>query len=284
MLPHGGGLTPALKCLGFVPYTFKSVFYGSNVRRHPEEWADLLEGKKTLNSISFLKDYDCVVGPPGSVLYDHLLNACPPYTKVILLQETRKAEWAIAYDQFLRKLKLPAPSSSSTQSYRACKAFYRIIDAMCVGGGFSALPSDSKEEEMHDKANVAISSASDKVSQRMKALALFEESVRLAVPPNQLLVYRIEEGWEPLCQFLGMEKPTALFPEYLPTSDNFGLQQLITLEDRFDRVRLLYIVAKLGIACVLSLCFSDYINAVWKNLRGVHREYQEAYGSAEHLH
>jgi hypothetical protein len=36
--------------------------------------------------------------------------------------------------------------------------------------------------------------------------------VRSLVPPDRLLEFRIDEGWEPLCNFLGEEVPDTPFP------------------------------------------------------------------------
>ena len=37
-------------------------------------------------------------------------------------------------------------------------------------------------------------------------------SVKALVPASQLLVYRVGEGWERLCQFLELQVPTIPFP------------------------------------------------------------------------
>jgi hypothetical protein len=38
------------------------------------------------------------------------------------------------------------------------------------------------------------------------------EEVKQRVPPERLLVYEVKEGWEPLCEFLGVEEPANPFP------------------------------------------------------------------------
>jgi hypothetical protein len=38
------------------------------------------------------------------------------------------------------------------------------------------------------------------------------ERVRRTVPAERLLVYRVQDGWEPLCRFLGVEVPDEPFP------------------------------------------------------------------------
>lgn len=45
--------------------------------------------------------------------------------------------------------------------------------------------------------------------------AVYQEhyaAVRALVPSERLLEYRIDEGWGPLCEFLGHEKPSMPFP------------------------------------------------------------------------
>ena len=49
----------------------------------------------------------------------------------------------------------------------------------------------------------------DEVIKRFKART---EEVLKTVPKEKLLVYNVKEGWEPLCQFLGVAVPTTAFP------------------------------------------------------------------------
>ncbi len=50
---------------------------------------------------------------------------------------------------------------------------------------------------------------------RAFAIDLFNkhiESVKSIVPPDKLLVYRVTDGWEPLCDFLSVPLPDKPFP------------------------------------------------------------------------
>jgi hypothetical protein len=38
------------------------------------------------------------------------------------------------------------------------------------------------------------------------------EAVKAAIPASQLLVYEVKQGWEPLCEFLGLPVPDEPFP------------------------------------------------------------------------
>ena len=52
-------------------------------------------------------------------------------------------------------------------------------------------------------------------SDRAFAIEVFERhnaEVRASVAPEKLLVYRVQEGWEPLCAFLGAPVPGEPFP------------------------------------------------------------------------
>lgn len=45
------------------------------------------------------------------------------------------------------------------------------------------------------------------------------EEVEAAVPADRLLVYRVTEGWEPLCEFLGVPVPPEPFPRANDAAD-----------------------------------------------------------------
>ena len=54
-----------------------------------------------------------------------------------------------------------------------------------------------------------------KFEDRRYAIEVFDrwnEEVERRVPAGKLLVYQVSEGWEPLCEFLGVEKPDKPFP------------------------------------------------------------------------
>jgi hypothetical protein len=38
------------------------------------------------------------------------------------------------------------------------------------------------------------------------------EDVRAAVPPGKLLIFTVDQGWAPLCRFLGVPEPSTPFP------------------------------------------------------------------------
>ena len=61
-----------------------------------------------------------------------------------------------------------------------------------------------------------------RMGEREHAIRVFErhnQQVRHAIPPGRLLTYRVTDGWEPLCAFLGRAVPDAAFPNVNSTDD-----------------------------------------------------------------
>jgi hypothetical protein len=61
------------------------------------------------------------------------------------------------------------------------------------------------------------------IEDREHALAVFRQhvaEVQRAIPPERLLVYRVADGWEPLCRFLERPVPDQPFP-HVNASDEF---------------------------------------------------------------
>lgn len=53
------------------------------------------------------------------------------------------------------------------------------------------------------------------MNDKSAAIAHYEahiEDIKATVPPDQLLIFKVDEGWEPLCRFLDVEVPDMDFP------------------------------------------------------------------------
>lgn len=131
MLPEGGAMKAALKQLGYKPYTLRSSFQQGHASTHPIEWSKMLDGAKPYNP-TFFGDYDSFVGPPASIMYNGILQRCPEFTKVILVEEPDKATWAANYDAYMARL---SKSLQRTSKNRISKAFNNMLEKMVVRGG-----------------------------------------------------------------------------------------------------------------------------------------------------
>ena len=47
----------------------------------------------------------------------------------------------------------------------------------------------------------------------------WKEQVKREIPADRLLVFEVKDGWEPLCQFLGIPVPEEQFPNVNDTSE-----------------------------------------------------------------
>ena len=62
---------------------------------------------------------------------------------------------------------------------------------------------------------------------KAKAVARYNayiEEVKAAVPPENLLIFTVDQGWEPLCRFLDVAQPTTPFPNL---NDRAAIKQTI---------------------------------------------------------
>ena len=67
----------------------------------------------------------------------------------------------------------------------------------------------------------------DTMPDRAKAVAEYERhiaDVKATVPPEKLLVFTVDQGWEPLCAFLGVPVPDTPFPN---VNDRAEIQKAI---------------------------------------------------------
>ena len=80
---------------------------------------------------------------------------------------------------------------------------------------------------------------------RQRAIEIFKqhtEEVKRTVPANKLLIFNVKEGWEPLCQFLGIPVPNTPFPH---VNDRQVMQK------RFRRMRIGFQLAPVVLAVVV---------------------------------
>jgi hypothetical protein len=58
----------------------------------------------------------------------------------------------------------------------------------------------------------------------MAAFDAHVAAVKATIPPEQLLVFQVKDGWGPLCDFIGVQAPTTAFPR---TNDRAEFWELI---------------------------------------------------------
>ncbi len=190
-------LKAALEELGFGPcYHMTEVFrhpghadfWEAAWRGEPADWAGVLEG------------YEATVDWPACTFYEELLERNPD-AKVLLSVRDSERWYESTHNTIYELTKL------STRSF-----FSRVSLALLSllrFGTFTIRPWQIAEE-------IVLEGTFDgKFEDKRHALEVFNrhnEEVRRRVPQERLLVYEVKEGWEPLCEFLGVEAPDKPFP------------------------------------------------------------------------
>jgi len=88
---------------------------------------------------------------------------------------------------------------------------------------------------------------------RQKAIARYNaytEEVKAAVPPEKLLVFKVTDGWGPLCGFLGVPVPNEPFPNH---NDRASIKKIIR-----DIIIGGYVMLGLIVAAVVAV-----VGALW---------------------
>ncbi|MEM6703367.1 MAG: sulfotransferase family protein [Acidobacteriota bacterium] len=139
-----------------------------------------------------LADYRATVDNPGAAVWRQLLEAYPE-AKVILTLHPKGAEsW---FDSTLDTIYRPQLMWES-----------RILEPL--------LPPVRHLNQMA-RGLIWDRFHGGTMPDRERSIARYQEhieEVSAAVPPERLLSFRATDGWEPLCEFLGLEVPEQPFP------------------------------------------------------------------------
>ncbi|MEO8742597.1 MAG: sulfotransferase, partial [Lysobacteraceae bacterium] len=71
--------------------------------------------------------------------------------------------------------------------------------------------------------------------------------VKAAVPPDRLLVFTVNEGWKPLCDFLGVPIPETPFPN---VNDRASIKKVLK-----GMTRGAYVILGIGAAVIAGIVY-----------------------------
>ncbi len=191
-LPRTGTLTQkvALEMLGFGP-CYHMVNVLTDLSRVPP-WREVLEGGRDWDSV--LAGYPSGVDWPLSFFYRELLEAYPDAKVVLSVRDPRRWEksmretiWnTLTGDSLIRDL--------SSAACRINSQWRDYIDLMSDMWELAGTYADDTHGRLH------------------ATLDRHVDQVKRTVPADQLLVWDLGEGWEPLCDFLDVPVPASPLP------------------------------------------------------------------------
>ena len=176
-------LKQALEQLGFAPcYHMVEVFAHPG---HAAVWLAAAKGEPT-DWRAFFKDYRAAVDMPVAYFWHELADAFPD-AKIVLTERDPDA-W---YDSMSKTIlenwaQADAMADDPVRGPQLRMATYIVRDKTFGG--------------RTDRAHA------------IAVLKAHNDAVKRAFPPDRLLVYDVDQGWAPLCKFLGTAVPDAPFP------------------------------------------------------------------------
>jgi hypothetical protein len=215
-------LKKALELVGYGP-----CYHMDEMIRYPKHmgvWKAVAQGKP-VNWDDIFGNYQSSLDFPASLYYRELLTAYPDAKVILTVREPERwyqSMYETAYT--MMELYTPAWVKKYVPQY---KRFADLIDVMIWNGLFNG--------KFADKAH---------------AIRIFNEhieQVKQNVPAEKLLIFNVKEGWEPLCNFLGIPIPEGVpFPH---------VNDHETVKNQINRARRMYQVipfAAVGIILLLA--------------------------------
>jgi hypothetical protein len=184
---------------------FGKCYHMEELLRNPQQvhfWEDASKGKP-VNWDALFQGYQAIVDFPGYRHYRQLMQYYPD-AKVILSVRDPEKWYESAYNTIYQAA--PSLGQKIWMSLRLpfSPKLRKLIRVFRLSGAVW------KED------------FADKFTNKAFALEVFHrhnEEVKRLVPANRLLVYEVKQGWEPLCEFLGVPAPAVAFPRVNEQAD-----------------------------------------------------------------
>lgn len=179
-------LKAALEQLGFGPCHHMDELFA-----HHEQipaWLEIAAGRGDLEAA--LRGYNSAVDFPAQHWYSELLTRSPDAKVILTVRDP--AAWYQSARETIYAISEDIPNRWVARYLPVVGGVTRLGSGTIWAGVFGGRFLD-----------------------RDHALAVFQrhvEAVKARVPADQLLVYDVKEGWEPLCRFLGVPVPEGPFP------------------------------------------------------------------------
>jgi hypothetical protein len=173
----------ALEYLGFGPC--HHMFEVRDIPKQLPHWEAAANGEE-MNWESVFEGYRSQVDWPGARFWRELVRFYPAAKVVLTVRDPD--EW---FDSVQATI---APFMAARGKHPSAH-----VNAIC---------------EMAHMA-IAKQTFDSRLSDRAHATRVFREhiaTVQASVPANRLLIYEVNQGWQPLCAFLGVAVPNAPFP------------------------------------------------------------------------
>lgn len=174
------------------------------------------------------RGYAASTDQPLCYLMPEVLTAFPDARFILTIRDSQQSWWDSYYEVFNVQLR--------TDWYRR---FYRFLIFWI---GFQRRMDD--EVQLFQQRCANNFGAFD-----AELYTKHNDAVKAAVPKDQLLVYNVKQGWEPLCKHLGVAVPAAPFPNL---NDRKTMQRIMLGVQVFGACTWVFYAGLAGIAVYLA--------------------------------
>jgi hypothetical protein len=188
----------ALERLGFGP-----CYHGMEALRRStdgEHWLAAYDAGGEFDWPVIFEGYRATLDWPTIYFWERLAGAYP-HAKILLTDRDPESWWESHVRMFRVGTEFDRRLTHEQRRWAKESGFARMQTAL---------------------ATIAPATFDGRVFDKAHCLRVFEqhnERVRRTVPAERLLVYRVQDGWEPLCRFLGVDVPDEPFP-HVNVGDN----------------------------------------------------------------
>jgi hypothetical protein len=173
--------------------------------------------KLALNALGFGPCHhmeEVVLNRPRQLpLWVDVVNGRPDWTEVFAGYRSA-VDWPTA--RYFRELLATYPSAKFILTHRSAESWAESFSGTIYKLLAERADAPSAMHDWLEWASTVIAQtgfpAGLDVEGLKQAFVAHNEAVKTTIPSNQLLVYQVSEGWEPLCAFLGVSIPTEPFP------------------------------------------------------------------------
>lgn len=219
----------ALNQLGFRCYHMVEVLDNKHNKSHLDFWRQVANAPPGMQHDweQVFAGYTAAVDNPACCVWRELMAAYPEAKVLLTLHPGGAEAW---YE-----------STIDTIYFTETMWQFKVLELLTPFG-----------RRMGDMAHKLIWQRSHQgtMSDRARAIDFYYghiEEVRSQVPPERLLIYSVDQGWGPLCEFLGVAEPDTPFPN---VNDRAAIKQTIR-----GITRVAYVILGIG---ALALAGAGY--------------------------
>jgi len=211
----------ALRVLGYNVCDFmETLEFASDI------WEKYFHGQASIEDVLDVYDkhgFDANQDIPGNFLWEELYRASPPDTKVILTIRESEDKWWNSFFNFIlgsnmwnyRMTSAMAPRGWMGPKFQSMFKVQRQIKNSYLGGG-----------ALNDGLTLTGEKLSKLESRMKKDYIKHNLYVQSIVPKENLLVWNLKDGWDPLCDFLNLPVPDQPIPHDNKTGDTEFLNRI----------------------------------------------------------